>query len=158
MKTTPERHQEQLPAYPCLRWGEGSANNSEFRQKVKVTQQSIFTGTHSSSGTILSGSSGERFPILPPLHCRSEMDLGSSTPNNLGADPAPTGQWQAQTKEEAWSISCAGSGHYNICHSSYQGDNGQHTQKKQAVGIHIKKQPSHQKILNSHRLHRVIPT
>ena len=82
---------------------------------------------------------------------------GASTPNNLGADPAPTGQWQSQTKEEARSIAYAGSGHY-ICHSSYQGDNGQHTRKKQAAGIHTKKQPSHQKILNSHRLHRVTST
>ena len=43
------------------------------------------------------------------------------------------------------SISRAGSGHPNLSHSSYQGDNGQHTLRKEVADKHIKNSSSTKK-------------
>lgn len=47
---------------------------------------------------------------------------------------------------------CAGFGHHNTNHTPYQGDNDQHTLRKDEAGIHSKNSP-HIKNIRFNRLH-----
>ena len=104
---------------------------------------SFYRGIH--SGSSLSGSA----PVLPTAHCSSETDLGDVYSNNWGADPAPIGLWQPQRRSH--STFSAGSGHHKIT-LSCQGDNGQHTPRKDVAGIHTTNSP-HTKKHKTHGCH-----
>ena len=53
-------------------------------------------------------------------------------------------------------MSSAGSGHHNISHISYQGDNSQHTLRKEVAGVLTKNILHTKKTLNPDRLPKVV--
>ena len=75
-----------------------------------------------------------------------ETDLGAATPRT-----------REQILYNHRTISSAGSGHRNIHHTPYQGDNGQHTLKKKWQTSILKAALAPGK-KTPHRLHRNVPT
>ena len=78
---------------------------------------------------------------FPPTSCYSlELDLGASIVIRE-LTPPQTGLWQPQNKEEILpNIQCS-SGHHNTNQSPLQGNNGQHTVRKDVSGNHNKNNP-----------------
>lgn len=80
-------------------------------------------------------------PVPPSFHHSLEPDLGISA---LMTEERPC-QGQGYDSHRANRRSCPtcseGCGHHNTKHTSYQGDNGHHTLKKNVVGIHTKNSP-----------------
>lgn len=66
-----------------------------------------------------------------------------------------SGEWQSQSNRSPHLILSAGSGHYNISHTSYKRDNGHYTLTKEVAGIYIKAILI-PKILKQDRLPKVI--
>lgn len=72
--------------------------------------------------------------------------MGASTQTTQESDAAPNSFYNHREKRRPCLISSVGSGHHNTNHTHYQGDNVQHTLKKDVAGIYIKKQPVDQSI------------
>ena len=103
VSTRPEAHLGWLPAFPWLRLGQGQCHQQYFVRPHKgwqVTPQTTLPGgQHLQRNTkwLLSQQECSSPAYLPP---KLGNGYGGFYSNNWGADHAPTGLWQPQSKEE----------------------------------------------------------
>ena len=117
-KTTSERPQGHVPAYPWLRWGQDQCQprSHETHTMCKRWPTEHIQGEHPQSSNLQGLLSRWCAPIPPAsiqIRITAKRQIWGLCSTNQGSDPPQTGRWQPQSDGEAPSISRAGSGHSN---------------------------------------------